>query len=101
MAATGFCSTAFAATARAEPKPSNSRTSADKYVDVHVHLGQPWNERGPLTPEMLLSWMDAHGVAQAWVLSLVSPESWFYPVTPQWILEQTAPHRDRLIPFCG
>jgi len=72
-----------------------------KYVDVHVHLGQPWNERGPLTPEMLLRWMDAHHVAQAWVLSLVSPESWFYPITPQWVFEQTAPYRDRLIPFCG
>ena len=68
---------------------------------MHVHLGQPWNERGPLTPEMMLRWMDAHEVHQAWVLSLVSPESWFYPITPQWILEQTAPHRDRLIPFCG
>jgi hypothetical protein len=70
------------------------------YVDVHVHLGQPWNERGPLTPEMLLRWMDAHEVAQAVVLPLISPESWFYPITPQWILEQTKPYRDRLIPFC-
>lgn len=82
-------------------KPATTRPVPTKYVDVHVHLGQPWNERGPLTPEMLLGWMDAHEVEQVWVLSLVSPESWFYPITPQWVLEQTAPYRDRLIPFCG
>lgn len=78
-----------------------SGSQARKYVDVHVHLGQPWNERGPLTPEMLLRWMDAHDVAQAVVLSLISPESWFYPITPQWVLEQTKPYRERLIPFCA
>ena len=74
---------------------------AGKYVDIHVHLGQPWNSRGPLTPAMLLRWMDAHEISQAVVLSLVSPESWFYPITPQWVLEQTRDHRDRLIPFCS
>ena len=78
-----------------------SGSQARKYDDVHVHLGQPWNERGPLTPEMLLRWMDAHDVAQAVVLSLISPESWFYPITPQWVLEQTKPYRERLIPFCA
>ncbi len=87
--------------APAQPKTSPAKTPAEKYVDIHVHLGQPWNERGPLTAEMMLRWMDAHEVAQAWILSLVSPESWFYPITPQWILEQTRPYRDRLIPFCG
>ncbi len=78
-----------------------SSNTVREYVDVHVHLGQPWNERGPLTPEMLLRWMDAHDVAQAVVLSLISPESWFYPITPQWVLEQTKPYRERLIPFCA
>ncbi len=78
-----------------------SSNKVRKYVDVHVHLGQPWNERGPLTPEMLLRWMDAHDVAQAVVLSLISPESWFYPITPQWVLEQTKPYRERLVPFCA
>jgi len=71
-----------------------------KYLDAHVHLGQPWNSRGPLTPEMMLRWMDANEIAQAFVLSLISPESWFYPITPQWVLEQTKKYRDRLIPFC-
>ncbi len=71
------------------------------YVDMHVHLGQPWNERGPLTAEMLLRWMDAHHIGRAVVLPLISPESWFYPITPQWVLEQTKPYQDRLIPFCA
>lgn len=75
--------------------------AATGYVDVHVHLGQPWNELGPLTAEMMLRWMDAHQIQQAFVLSLISPESWSYPITPQWILEQTRPYRDRLIPFCA
>lgn len=78
----------------------DAASSAD-YVDVHVHLGQPWNERGPLTAEMLLRWMDSQEIQQAFVLSLISPESWYYPVTPQWVLEQTKPFRDRLIPFCS
>ena len=74
---------------------------ARKYVDVHVHLGQPWNERGPLTAEMMLRWMDSREIHQAYVLPLISPESWFYPITPQWVLEQTNPYRDRLFPFCA
>ena len=76
-------------------------SSSHKYFDIHVHLGQPWNERGPLTPEMLLRWMDAHEVAQAAVLPLISPESWFYPITTGWVLQQTEMHRDRLVPFCA
>lgn len=83
-----------------ESETADNAYPAGKYVDVHVHLGQPWNERGPLTAEQMLRWMDAKEIAQAWVLPLVSPESWFYPITPQWVFEQTAPFRDRLIPFC-
>lgn len=71
-----------------------------QYVDVHVHLGQPWNERGELTPPMLLRWMDLHQIERAWVLPLVSPEAWFFPITTEWVLEQTRGFRDRLIPFC-
>ena len=100
-AATSFLGATAGRATRAEPAAPKDQRPAGKYVDVHVHLGQPWNERGPLTPEMVLRWMDAHDVGQAWILSLVSPEAWFYPITPQWILEQTAPYRDRLIPFCG
>jgi predicted TIM-barrel fold metal-dependent hydrolase len=70
------------------------------YVDVHTHLGQTWNTTQPLTPEALLRWMDAHRVAQAVVLPLVSPESSSFLLTSDFVLQQTRPYRDRLIPFC-
>jgi predicted TIM-barrel fold metal-dependent hydrolase len=72
-----------------------------KYVDVHTHLGQTWNTTIPLTAEELLRWMDAHSVAQAVVLPLSSPESSSYMITTDFVLAQTAPFRDRLIPFCS
>ena len=42
------------------------------YVDMHTHLGQTWNTTVPLTAEVLLRWMDAHKIAQAVVLPLVT-----------------------------
>jgi uncharacterized protein len=71
------------------------------YVDVHTHLGQTWNSTRPLSAEDLLKWMDASDVAQAVVLPLVSPESSSYPLTTDFVLAETRPHRDRLIPFCS
>ncbi|MBI3839069.1 MAG: amidohydrolase [Planctomycetia bacterium] len=71
------------------------------YVDVHTHLGQTWNSTQPLSAEGLLKWMDASDVAQAVVLPLVSPESSSYPLTTDFVLSETKPHRDRLIPFCS
>ncbi len=68
---------------------------------MHTHVGQTWNKGAPLTAEALLRWMDAHDIAQAVVLPLISPESSSYPLTPDFVLAQTAPHRDRLIPFCS
>jgi predicted TIM-barrel fold metal-dependent hydrolase len=44
--------------------------------------------------------MDAHAISQAVVLPLVSPESSSFLLTSDYVLEQTKPHRDRLIPFC-
>jgi hypothetical protein len=70
------------------------------YVDVHTHLGQTWNTTQPLAAEELLRWMDAHRVAQAVVLPLVSPESSSYLLTTDFVLRETDPFRDRLIPFC-
>jgi uncharacterized protein len=90
----GLISTGVARTQQDVPPAGN-------FIDIHVHLGQQWNERGELTPQMMLNWMDEHNISQAVVLPLISPESWFYPMTTQWVLEQTAPHRDRLIPFCS
>jgi predicted TIM-barrel fold metal-dependent hydrolase len=71
-----------------------------KYVDMHTHLGQTWNTTAPLSAAELLRWMDAHAISQAVVLPLVSPESSSFLLTSDYVLEQTKPHRDRLIPFC-
>jgi predicted TIM-barrel fold metal-dependent hydrolase len=83
------------AQAREKPFP------AGRYVDVHTHIGQTWNGGQPLTAEVLLRWMDANDIAQAVVLPLISPESSSYPLTSDFVLAQTKPHRDRLIPFCS
>ncbi len=74
---------------------------AGNYVDVHTHLGQTWNTTEPLSAGELLRWMDANEIAQAVVLPLVSPESSSYPLTTDFVLAETKPHRDRLIPFCS
>ncbi len=71
------------------------------FLDVHTHLGQTWNSRPPLSATELLRWMDAHGVAQAVVLPLVSPEASSYPLTTDFVLRVTREHRERLIPFCS
>lgn len=75
--------------------------NAGQYIDVHTHLGQTWNTTQVLTAEVLLRWMDAHRIAQAVVLPLVSPESSSFPLSSEFVLEQTKPYRDRLIPFCS
>lgn len=72
--------------------------SSDEYVDFHTHLGQKWGDRPALTADELLSWMDDHRVVQAVVHPLESPEAYDYPITTNYVLEQTAPHRDRLTP---
>jgi len=91
---------ALAGRRRADAAEPAESTKPAKYVDAHVHLGQPWSQRGPLTPQMMLRWMDEHQIAAAVVLPLISPEAWYYPISTDWVLEQTRPHRDRLIPFC-
>jgi len=84
----------------AETADTSRKAVAGKYIDAHVHLGQPWSSREPLTADVLLRWMDEHQVAQAVVLPLISPEAWYYPISTDWVLRETRPHRDRLIPFC-
>ncbi|MCC6492725.1 MAG: amidohydrolase family protein [Pirellulales bacterium] len=71
--------------------------------DCHVHITQPWygSPNSVVTVRHLLGWMDAHGIAQAAVLPLVSPEAFWYPVTTEFVLRETRPHRDRLTPFCA
>lgn len=93
-------SAVVAATAMAAPRLSAALPPGD-YVDMHTHIGQTWNTTEPLTAEELLRWMDAHRIAQAIVLPLMSPESSSYLITTDFVLEQTRPYRDRLIPFCS
>jgi predicted TIM-barrel fold metal-dependent hydrolase len=98
-----FCA-GVAAAASAACLPATTARAAfppGEYVDMHTHLGQTWNTTEPLTAEELLRWMDAHRVAQAVVLPLTSPESSSYLLTSDFVLEQTRPYRDRLIPFCA
>jgi uncharacterized protein len=83
------------------PRLSFAAPPPGDYVDMHTHLGQTWNRNEPLSAEALLRWMDAHKIAQAIVLPLVSPESSSYLLTTDFVLEQTKPYRDRLIPFCA
>lgn len=71
------------------------------YFDIHTHLGQEWGNREPLGADGLLRWMDSVDIAQAAVLPLISPESWDHPLSTDYVLKQTAAHRDRLIPFCS
>jgi len=91
LAAGAMCGRPAAAAARAD----------GGYFDMHTHLGQTWNSTETLTAEVLLRWMDAHRVARAVVLPLISPESSSFPLTTDFVLAQTKPHRDRLIPFCS
>ncbi len=91
---TGFATTpATQATPKTYPKGD--------YFDVHTHLGQVWGNRPELSAQNLLKWMDEMSIAQAVVLPLVSPESWDHVLTSDYTLKQTAPYRDRLIPFCS
>lgn len=71
-----------------------------KFFDIHTHFGHIMNYRPALTITELLRWMDAHEIARAVVLPLVSPESSTFPLTSDMALAETKPHRDRLVPFC-
>src|SRR5690349_1952541 len=96
LSAAAACASNSLKGARAE----ECEREAGRYVDMHTHLGQTWNTTQPLTAEELLRWMDAHSIAQAVVLPLVSPESSSYLITNEYVLAQTEPYRERLIPFC-
>ena len=71
-----------------------------KYIDIHTHLGAFYPGQ-VLTAELLVRFMDAHGVEKSCVLPLVSPEAFWYPITTEFVLSQTKNHTDRLIPFCA
>lgn len=94
-------STATAAAVTSLPRLSRAEFPPGDYVDMHTHIGQTWNTTVSLSAEELLRWMDAHRIAQAVVLPLTSPESSSFLITNDFVLEQTQPFRDRLIPFCS
>lgn len=71
-----------------------------KFIDIHTHIGQTWTHTKPLSAKALLEWMDKRNIGQAVVLPVVSPESSSYLLTTDVVLDETKPHRDRLIPFC-
>lgn len=72
-----------------------------RYVDFMTHLGQRWAERPALSAGALVQWMDENDIAQAVVQPLVNPEARVVPITTHYVLEETGPYRDRLIPFCA
>ncbi|MBI1318006.1 MAG: amidohydrolase family protein [Candidatus Hydrogenedens sp.] len=96
-----FLKSAAAASALATLGARAEGPSQGPFFDVHTHLGQMWGRRLQLTADNLLRWMDQHHIEQAVVLPLISPESWDYPISTGYVLKETAPHRDRLIPFCS
>jgi len=102
VAAAGVTGAGTRAARGAEARKSKSAPSAG-YFDIHVHLTQPWYaaSREPITVDHLLHWMDAHEITQAAVLPLVSPEAFWYPISTEFVLRETAAHRDRLVPFCA
>jgi uncharacterized protein len=100
----GSCAAASSAVGSARPSAAGEHLSqpcTGRYIDVHAHLGTVWNTGKELSAEELLRWMDAADIAQSVVLPLVSPESSSYPISSDFVLAQTAPYRDRLIPFCS
>ncbi|MBS0261434.1 MAG: amidohydrolase family protein [Planctomycetes bacterium] len=86
----------------AEPAAANGKQyPPGRYVDVHTHLGQTWNSTEPLSATGLLKWMDENDIAQSVVLPLTSPESSSFLLTSDFVLQETKPYRDRLVPFCS
>jgi predicted TIM-barrel fold metal-dependent hydrolase len=77
-----------------------ARAGGGPYVDVHTHLGRTWNGDRPVSVDALLEWMDAHHVAKAVVLPLVSPESSSYLNLTEQALAAANRHPDRLVAFC-
>jgi predicted TIM-barrel fold metal-dependent hydrolase len=89
----------LAVTGRSNGDPARPATGGP-YIDVHTHLGRTWNGDPPMTVDGLLRWMDAHNVAKAVVLPLVSPESSSYLNLTELALDAARRHPDRIVPFC-
>lgn len=80
--------------------PASRPFPPGKYLDFHVHVGQRWaTNREALSAGAIVQWMDANDISQAVVHPLINPESLDHMLTTDFVLEQTLPYRDRLIPF--
>jgi len=86
---------AFGSNARAQ----ESEFPPGRYVDIHTHISDSWGNYPPLPAELLVKWMDENEISQAVCLPLINPESWDHPVTTGYVIRETEPYRDRLIPF--
>src|SRR5262245_34588715 len=71
-----------------------------RYFDVHTHVRLSSTADETSSVKTHLAWMDANDVSQAVVLPAVSPEASANLLTSEFVLAETKPHRDRLIPFC-
>src|SRR5690242_762124 len=102
-----FCKTAgavaVAALAGASSRVSSAQTQkvpSGRYFDIHTHIRLGGDSGESSSVKSLLGWMDASDIAQAVVLPAVSPEASANLLTSEFVLAETRPHRDRLIPFC-
>ncbi len=81
---------------------NGSPRRAEKYIDVHTHVGTIWNGNKELTASLLVRWMDEHDIAKAVVLPLTSPESSsFLCLTEGALRRRRRILRNCLIPFCS
>lgn len=82
--------------------PGDKPFPPGKYVDFHVHVGQIWaSGREALSAGAIVQWMDENDISQAVVHPLINPESLDHILTTDFVLSETLPYRDRLIPFAA
>ena len=79
---------------------SNSTNNGFRYIDVHTHITQAFGEKPPLSASELVRWLDTAEIGKAFVLPLVNPESWDHLISVEYVLRETEPFRDRLVPSC-
>ena len=70
-----------------------------KYTDIHTHLGAFYHGK-ELTVDLLVRFMDAHGVEKSCVLPLISPEAAPIPQLVSTAIAAFERYPDRIIPFC-
>jgi predicted TIM-barrel fold metal-dependent hydrolase len=87
--------------AKPAPRVIAAAKPASRFIDMHTHIGTYTNGNKELTARALVEWMDAHDIAKAVVLPLVSPESTTYLQLSDTAIKASKEFPDRLIPFCA